>query len=618
MNHPSSMHPMPFGADVQDGGGVRFRLWAPAAREVVLERRRGEQGAWLGIVMQPQADGWHFLQDDQAAPGDDYRFRLPDGLHVPDPASRSNPQGVHGPSRVVDPKSYAWQCQDWRGRPWHEAVIYELHVGCFTPEGTLASAQARLQALADMGITVIALMPMASFTGQRGWGYDGVLHFAPHPSYGAPDDLKRFVDAAHGLGLMVLADVVYNHFGPDGNYLHAYCPQFFNPAHQTPWGSAINFDGPASHNVREFFIHNALYWIEEFRFDGLRMDAVHAIRDDSPIPIVEAVCAAVRQSAGHERHVHVVLENDANEAHRLVRGEGGLTSIATAQWNDDLHHAAHVLLTGEADGYYVDFADEPLKRFALALSRGFVYAGEPSAFRGGAARGEPCSGLALDAFVSYLQTHDQVGNRAMGERIDALADARLVQAARACVLLSPHTPMLFMGEEWAARTPFYFFCDYAGGPLGDAVREGRRAEFAHFNAFADEAARAAIPDPNAEQTFMASKLDWSQRDQPDHASALAHTRALLAVRQQLDAYRARGSLTIAHGADDGVLWVDWELGGEHPVRLHLRANFGPDACRITRTKGRALHQMGASGLIDLMLESGGVYASLDDADGSDV
>jgi len=612
-------HRMPFGAELAGAGaGVRFALWAPGAPEVVLEHRRGTADeAWREQVMRARDGGWHEATVQDAAAGDDYRFRLPDGLRVPDPASRANPQDVHGPSRVVDPQAHAWQDDGWRGRPWTEAVIYELHVGCFTPEGTFAAARARLPQLVELGVTALGLMPLADFAGARGWGYDGVLPFAPESSYGTPEDLKRLIDAAHGLGLMVLADVVYNHFGPDGNYLHAYCPDFFNPAHQTPWGAAINFDGPGARTVRDFFVHNALYWIEEFRFDGLRMDAVHAIRDDSPVPIVEEICDAIRRGPGRERAVHVVLENDLNQARRLRRGaDDGRPQAATAQWNDDLHHAAHVLLTGEADGYYADFADRPDERFALALARGFVYAGEASAFRGGEPRGEPCDGLALDAFVSYLQTHDQIGNRALGERIDTLAGhAPQVLAARACVLLSPHVPMLFMGEEWGAATPFLYFCDFGATPLGEAVSNGRRAEFARFAAFADEAARAAIPDPNAARTFLRSKLRWQERVEPAHAALLRHTRALLATRREHIAPRlAGGSRALAHGCTDGVVSVDWALGGARPARLHLRANLSGQPRRVARPPGAVIHVLGAveGDGATLVLPAGGVHASVDD------
>ncbi len=346
----TSGHDMPFGAAVEAGGGVRFALWAPSAGAVVLElldRAAPAHTVAAALPLQRAADGWHTLHVAQAGAGDRYRFRVAHGLAVPDPASRCNPDDVHAASAVVDPRAYRWRDRAWRGRPWREAVIYELHVGTFSAEGTFAAAAARLPALAELGITAIELMPVADFPGRRNWGYDGVLPFAPDAAYGTPDELKALVDSAHGLGLMVFVDVVYNHFGPDGNYLHAYCPEFFNPARATPWGAAINFDGDRARTVRDFFVHNALYWVEEFHVDGLRMDAIHAIRDDSAAPIVREICAALRDGPGRARQVHVVVENDANEAALLGRDRVGVPAAATAQWNDDFHHAAHVLLTGE-------------------------------------------------------------------------------------------------------------------------------------------------------------------------------------------------------------------------------------------------------------------------------
>lgn len=608
-------HRMPFGAELQDSGGVRFRLWAPGADTLVLEHLPAGTSTWHTAATQRDDDGWHEAMLPDATAGDDYRYKLADGLAVPDPASRANPLGVHGPSRVVDPHAHDWQDAQWKGRPWHEAVIYEMHVGTFTPEGSFAAARERLPELAALGITAIELMPLAGFAGERGWGYDGVLHYAPHASYGTPEQLKHFVDAAHGLGLMVLIDVVYNHFGPDGNYLHAYCPAFFDANEQTAWGAAINFDGPGSRHVRDFFIHNALYWVEEFRFDGLRVDAVHAIRDKSRPDIVQAICEALQQGPGRVRHVHVVLENDRNESHRLTRDSQGGLEGATAQWNDDLHHAAHVALTGETDGYYIDFADEPLQHFALALSRGFIYAGEGSAFRNGEARGEPCESLPLAAFVSYLQTHDQVGNRALGERIDALADPLLVQAARACVLLSPHAPMLFMGEEFAANTPFLYFCDYGDTPLGKAVTEGRRAEFASFSAFSGTSAQVQVPDPNAHETFAASRLAWHERDEEPYASALRCTRALLAARtRHVVPHLARGSHGLHHSAEGAVLQVRWQVGDRV---LHLLANFGKEAQLRPAPAGEhvfALHATSnGANSGQILLERGGVLASLEGA-----
>ena len=561
---------MPFGATVEDGA-TRFRLWAPGAREVAVLLGTGSDDA---RPLAPLADGWFEACVSGAPAGTRYAFRIDGGRAVPDPASRSNPDGVHAPSAVVDPRAYDWQQKSWRGRPWDEAVLYELHVGTFTPAGTFATAAERFGDLADLGVTAIELMPVAAFPGNRNWGYDGVLPFAPAQSYGTPEDLKRLVDVAHARGLMVLLDVVYNHFGPEGNYLHAYAPRFFNPRHQTPWGAAVNFDGEGSRTVRDFFMHNALFWIEEYRLDGLRLDAVHAIADDSRPDIVTELADAVRQHAGRDRHVHIVLENDRNEARRLVRDTSGQPRRATAQWNDDIHHALHVLLTGEHDGYYADYADRPLWYLGRCLAEGFAYQGEPSPFRGGAPRGEPSSHLPASAFVSFTQTHDQVGNRAFGERLAALADPRALRAAVACVLHAPAPPMLFMGEEYAARTPFLFFCDF-GSELAEAVSRGRRAEFGRFARFRDPAVKASIPDPNAPETYSASKLDWSEASTPTGAEWIAFYGRCLALRRAQVVPRLRGA---APGGSFDVtratlLRVRWALSGG--ATLHLGAHFAP-------------------------------------------
>ena len=582
---------MPFGATLLDVGGVAFALWAPGAASVVLEH--AELDRFTEHPMQRNAQGWHRIELLTARAGDKYRYRLPDGLVVPDPASRFNPGDVHGASQVIDPRAYRWQDGHWRGRPWHEAVVYELHVGTFTPEGTFAAAQQRLPYLADLGVTAIELMPLAHFPGQRGWGYDGVLLFAPQPSYGTPDELRALVDAAHQIGLMVLVDVVYNHFGPDGNYLHAYCPPFFNPAHQTPWGAAINYDGEQARTVRDFMIGNALYWVAEFHADGLRMDAIHAIQDASPQHIVHEICAALRDGPGRTRQIHVVLENDANQARWLMRDAAGAALCAQAQWNDDLHHAAHVLLTGQSDGYYRDFADAPLQGFGKALAHGFIYQGQASAFRDGAARGESCEGLPLQAFVSFLQTHDQVGNRALGERLHMLADPALVRAALACVLLSPHVPMLFMGEEFSVSSPFLYFCDF-GPVLAQQVADGRRAEFGRFAAFASAAAREAIPDPNAPGSFDASRLRWDELALEPNRQCHADVRAMLRLRRDHLFALLRGGCQAGDATVDGhTLRLRWPLGPGPDAGagdLHLLAHFGADAARdVPPAPGRLLY-----------------------------
>ena len=379
-------HRMPFGAEVLDEGGVRFRLWAPGVESVVLQLDgEGDQ------LMSAIGDGWFELRHPAARVGSRYQFRLPDGLRVPDPASRFNPDDVDGRSEVIDPVCFDWSDKRWRGRPWEEAVIYEVHVGTFSPAGTFSGVQERLDYLAELGVSAIEIMPVADFPGRRNWGYDGVLPFATDSAYGRPDDLKRLIDAAHQRGLMVLLDVVYNHFGPQGNYLHAYAPDFFNPRQATPWGAAINFAGPNSRPVRDFFIHNALYWVEEFHLDGLRLDAIHAIRDESSPDIVEEIAVALSQGPGRERHVHLVLENDRNQSHYLGRDAAGLPRQASAQWNDDFHHVLHVLASGEIDGHYADYASDPARLLSRCLSEGFAYQGEPSPFRHDERRGETSS-----------------------------------------------------------------------------------------------------------------------------------------------------------------------------------------------------------------------------------
>lgn len=517
------VHCMPFGAQFEDGA-TRFRLWAPAARSVELLIGASDS-PHIHEIAHDNA-GWFKTTLSDAPPGTRYAYRIDDELNVPDPASRSNPDGVHAASEVVDPRAYLWRAGNWKGRPWEEAVVYELHIGTFTREGTFAAAIDKLDYLRGLGITAIELMPVAAFAGARGWGYDGVLPFAPQASYGTPNEMKRFIDESHARGLMVVLDVAYNHFGPEGNYLHRYAPQFMNASHQTPWGAALNFDGPDNRTVRDFFIENALYWIEEFRCDGLRLDAVHAIPDDSSIHFVDELAITLHERIGDVRHVHLVLENDRNEARRLSGGSSGTGRRANAQWNDDVHHALHVLVTGERSGYYSDYAKHPLEAFARGLAEGFVFQGEPSPFRGGRPRGEPSTMLPPTAFVDFLQNHDQIGNRALGERIDRLADAAKLRTATACVLLAPSIPLLFMGEEFAASAPFQFFCDY-GPELAAAIAKGRNAEFASFDSFASG---QSLPNANASSTFEACQLDWREAEVSPGADWLAFYRDCLAAR----------------------------------------------------------------------------------------
>jgi len=565
------MHRMPFGAEVGPRA-TAFRLWAPGADEVTLLLDDGSRT----FAMRARGDGFRETAVDDAAAGTRYAFRIDGQVVVPDPASRANPDGVHGQSIVVDPLAYRWRDATWRGRPWEEAVVYELHVGAFTPRGTFAAIVERLPELADVGVTAIELMPVAAFPGTRNWGYDGVLAFAPAAAYGTPDDLRGLVDAAHAHGIMMLLDVVYNHFGPEGNYLHLYAPQFFNPRHRTPWGAAINFDAEGSRTVRDFFIHNALYWLEEFHFDGLRLDAVHAIVDDSEPHIVAEIACRVRERFDGCREVHVVLENDRNQARFLRRSASGRPVLATAQWNDDLHHALHVIATGESDGYYADYATSPVASVGRALAEGFVFQGQASEFRHGEHRGEPSADLPPAAFVSFAQNHDQVGNRALGERLVSLADPGVLRALVACILLSPAPPLLFMGEEFGASTPFLFFCDF-DGELADAVTRGRRAEFARFPAFRSDAARESIPDPNDPATYSASKLDWAEPVSMPGRKWLVYYQTLLAVRRRHVVPFAR---EVAHGGsfdvrDDTLLFVRWTA--RRGATLHLVANLSNEA-----------------------------------------
>jgi maltooligosyltrehalose trehalohydrolase len=558
--------------------GVVFRLWAPAVPRIGIAVD-GRQT----VNMRAAGNGWHELTVAHTGAGTRYHFVLPDGLRVPDPASRFQPFDVHGRSEIVAPDAYTWNDAGWTGRPWHEAVLYELHVGAFTPEGTFRSAIERLDHLVDLGVTAIEIMPVADFPGRRNWGYDGVFPYAPDSSYGRPEDLKALVDAAHQRGLMVLLDVVYNHFGPDGNYLPLYAPQFFTDRHQTPWGAAINYDGEDSGPVRDFVIENAVYWVDAFHLDGLRLDAVHAIIDDGPKHLLDELAERVRAVAGR-RHVHLLLENEENQASRLVRDRAGAPRHYTAQWNDDLHHVLHTAATGEDAGYYGDYRGDTVK-LGRALAEGFAYQGEMMRYRG-ERRGEPSAGLPPTAFVGFIQNHDQVGNRAFGERLGAIAVPEAIRAVAAVYLLLPQVPMLFMGEEWCAEQPFPFFCDFTGD-LAEAVRAGRRNEFARFPAFQDPATRERIPDPQADATFASAKLRWDDLAKPLHREWFGYYRGLLRTRRREivplipDIGHAGRFETIG----DGAVVVDW-ASGKGDV-LTLAANLsGTAIAGVPAARGR--------------------------------
>jgi len=561
-----SVHLMPFGARVLPDARVQFRLWAPAAYKVELCLQGNAPETCL--QMAAESDGWYGIISELAAADVYYQYRINGETYVPDPASRFQPQDVEGPSQVIDPQVWQWQDSEWRGRPWEETVFYEIHVGAFTPKGSFSGVKDRLDYLVDLGVTAIQLMPIADFPGRRNWGYDGALLFAPDSAYGTPSELKDLVQTAHSKGIMVFLDVVYNHFGPRGNYLHKYAPGFFTDRYHTPWGSAINFDGEDSTVVRQFFIHNALYWLEEYHFDGLRFDSVHAIYDDSTPDIMQELSATVAQGPGRERHIHLVLENDHNEAHYLQPDKQGRSYFA-AQWNDDIHHVLHVLLTKETSGYYQDYAEHTVQHLARCLTQGFAYQGEASAYRDGRHRGEPSGDLPSNAFVSFLQNHDQVGNRALGERLSTLCSRRALHAATAILLLAPETPLLFMGEEWAADQPFPYFVDF-DEELGNAVTKGRLAEFAKFPQFKSAETQRKIPPPNETATYQQAKLLWRALGESKHQQWLEMHRRLLKIRKQVVEPRLAGvNNAQTHYDIEGTraLLVTWRMADECGLKL---------------------------------------------------
>jgi maltooligosyltrehalose trehalohydrolase len=579
-------HHMPFGAECCENGSVRFRLWAPEAQRVDLVLHDTNSRA-LSLVKNDE--GWFELTTDEAGVGSRYNFQIDGRLNVPDPASRFQPLDVNGPSEVVNPIAFEWQDGEWHGSPWEETVIYELHVGTFTPAGTFRALEERLDYLVELGITALELMPVSDFSGRRNWGYDGVLPYAPDNCYGTPDDLKKLIQSAHRKGLMVFLDVVYNHFGPEGNYLREYSQEFFTERHQTPWGDAINFDGRGSRVVRDFFIHNALYWLEEYRFDGLRLDAVHEIVDDSVPHILTELADHVRKNFEGKRHVHLILENYRNIAHYLVCDEQNQARWYDAQWNDDIHHTLHVLTTKEKDGYYSDYSHRPIELLGRCLTEGFAYQGERSQYHK-EPRGEVSRHLPPTAFVSFLQNHDQIGNRAFGERITALADEQAVKAAMAILLLAPSPPLLFMGEEFAAQTPFLFFCDFHGKLAAD-VTQGRRAEFAGFSHFRSQDVRDRIPDPHDEQTFLQSKIDWESLKGEASQKRLRFYRELLALRKKeivplLHSAGAKAHANFCIYGQSGIA-VKWHFGA---AVLSLTGNLGSsEAVEIPRPCGRTLY-----------------------------
>jgi maltooligosyltrehalose trehalohydrolase len=551
-----------FGARRLEDGSVRFRLWAPAQETVSVAIESG------GLLpMQRSADGW--FEATAAVPdGTRYRYRLADGLMVPDPASTAQAPDVHDAS-VVGTSAFNWKHPEWRGRPWTEVVLYEVHPGA---AGGFRRIRDDLPRLRELGVTAVELMPVNDFPGTRNWGYDGVLPYAPDCSYGSRDELKELVDTAHGLGLMMFLDVVYNHFGPDGNYLGAYAPQFFRDDLNTPWGPAIDFRRP---EVRDYFTSNVLMWLTEFRFDGLRFDAVHAIQEQD---WVREMAAAVRTILSPHRQVHLVLEH--HNAASLLR------EAVDAQWNDDGHNVLHVLLTGETSGYYADYADNPAAKLARVLSQGWVYQGERSAYLG-APRGEPSADLPPYAHVLFLQNHDQIGNRAFGERLTSLTSKQALEAAIALQMLCPQIPLLFMGEETASETPFLFFTDHHN-ELADLVREGRRQEFAGFAGFADPEKRERIPDPNAPETFAASV------PRPESSQRFALYQRLIALRTTEIIPRLPGTISLgAEPIGPKAASARWRMGDGS--LLTIITNLGTEAVSLGTPAGRLLYATGHTG-----------------------
>jgi maltooligosyltrehalose trehalohydrolase len=575
---------------------TRFRVWAPLADRVDLAIH-GQK-----LAMQAAPGGWFASEDVDAAPGDRYGFCLDGGEALPDPRSPSQPDGVHGLSAVVDHHGFAWSDAAWRGAPLGAAVVYELHTGTFTAEGTFDAAIARLPDLVDLGVTAVELMPVAEFPGERGWGYDGVGLYAPHHAYGGPGGLRRLVDACHAHGLAVVLDVVYNHLGPDGNHLGRFGP-YFTDRHRTPWGDALNLDGPDSDEVRRFIIDNARTWLRDYHLDGLRLDAVHAIVDTSAVHLLEELAAEVHAlQAELGRSLWAIAESDLNDP-RLVRPPEAGGHGLDAQWSDDFHHALHAALTGEDRGYYTDFGG--LQPVARTLRRVFAVDGSYSRWRR-RRHGRAATGLPGDRFLGYLQNHDQVGNRAAGERSAALMNAGRLRIGAALVLCAPFVPMLFMGEEWGASTPFQYFTDHRDSGLARAVSHGRRSEFAAFGWRPED-----VPDPQDEATFARSRLDWTERDREPHRGLLDWHRRLIALRRSHPALGdpRRGQVD-AHADDErGVLVL---RRGVVTVACHVGAgtvdvDVGPHRVLLASPEG--MHSSG--GTLALPPDSVAVLEALD-------
>ena len=543
-----------FGA-VPSQDGVRFRLWAPEAREITVVLHDGKAAGTHPLA---RTEGGIFeTWIRHAAPGDTYAFRLDGGDPRPDPASRFQPQGVHGPSEIIDANAFRWDDAQWRPRRVEDLIVYELHIGTFTPEGTFAAARQRLPYLRDLGVTAIEVMPVADFAGNRNWGYDGVALFAPSRAYGRPDDFRAFINAAHAHGLAVILDVVYNHLGPEGAYLPHFSKGYFTDRHASPWGPAINLDGPGAQLVRRFIIDNALYWLRDFHLDGLRLDATHALVDDSDRNIVQELAQTVRDAI--QRPVFLHAEDHRNDAHMLERpGEGGWDLDGV--WADDFHHVVRRMIAGDSYGYFKDF-EGTAQELATVIRQGWLYTGQHSAHMNHP-RGTSAERVPMYRFVVCLQNHDQVGNRATGDRLHNSVAPASWRAASVVLLTSPMTPLLFMGQEWSASTPFLYFTDLEP-QLGKLVTEGRRKEFKDFPEFSGPSATERIPDPQAAQTFESSRLRWNEQTEGEHGRVLALYRQLLVLRREHDALAGSDDLAgEAVAPDAGTLVMRRAANGE--------------------------------------------------------
>ena len=551
---------------------ARFRVWAPKATHAAVETGQGR------FAMTKKPGGWYEAEVTSAHHGDDYWFVLDDGERLPDPRSQSQPQGIAGPSRLVDQDEFRWRHDEWSVNAFDKAIVYELHVGTFSQDGTFDGVVAHLDHLVELGVTHVELMPVNEFSGRHGWGYDSVDIYSPHHAYGGPAGLKRLVDGCHERGLAVIADVVYNHFGPLGNYLDRF-GNYFTDRYATPWGRAINFDGPGSDEVRRYLCDHALMMLRDYRFDGLRLDAVHAIFDMSAVHFLEQLAAETRKlEAQLGRKLLLIAESNLNDPRMVRAPEAGGYGL-DAQWSDDFHHALHSVLTGEQTGYYQDFGS--VADLTKAIKHPYVYDGRYSAFRQRHYGRKP-QGLPAGKFVVFLQNHDQVGNRATGERSGHLMDIARLKIGAAILLIGAFVPMLFQGEEWAASTPFLYFTDHHDHELAKNVRAGRRSEFAAFGGRPEQ-----IPDPQAPDTFLKSKLDWSEVDHSPHRDVLQWYRSLIRLRREVPALTQLPIEATQVEYDQTALWITIARGP-----ISVLCNLGEGERTLPCTEGKVLLSSG--------------------------